>query len=215
MTSPRRALVLVDVQLQYFSGPLEIHHPPHADSLPRITATIDAAEAAGIPIAAIQHSSGDQAPVFNPTMTEFALHPDVEARRRPEWKAITKRFSSVFAETDLLAWLRAADVDTVTFVGYMTNNCIIASAAAAEELGIDVEVLSDATGAINLANSAGFASAKTVHSTLMALLQSNLAAVAASGDWMAAVEAGHPLPKDDLPTSAVAGVGRSAHQAGQ
>ena len=42
-----------------------------------------------------------------------------------------------------------------------------------------------------------------------------LAAVAASGDWAAAVEAGQPLPKDNLPTSAVAGVARSARQAGQ
>ena len=45
MTSPARALVLVDVQLEYFGGPLEIQHPPHATSLPRITQAIDAATA--------------------------------------------------------------------------------------------------------------------------------------------------------------------------
>ena len=52
------------------------------------------------------------------------------------------------------------DVDTVTLVGYMTNNCVLASAVEAEFLGFTTEVLSDATGAINLANDAGFATLK-------------------------------------------------------
>lgn len=215
MTSPRRALVLVDVQLQYFSGPLEIQYPPHTDSLPRITAAIDAATAAGLPIAVIQHTSGEQAPVFNPTTPEFALHPDIATRQRTEWKTITKRFSSVFAETELTDWLRASNVDTVTLVGYMTNNCIIASAAAAEELGFAAEVLSDATGAIHIGNGAGFASAENVHTTLMALLQSNLAAVETSDAWIRAVEAGLQLPNDNLPASAVLGAELAARKAGQ
>ena len=65
---------------------------------------------------------------------------------------------------------RQHDVDTVTLAGYMTNNCVLASAVEAEFLGFSTEVLSDATGAINLANDAGFADAKTVHTTLLTLL---------------------------------------------
>ncbi|WP_371030802.1 hypothetical protein [Pseudoclavibacter sp. JSM 162008] len=87
----------------------------------------------------------------------------------------------------------------------MTNNCIIASAVEAEAHGIAVEVLSDATGAINIANSAGFAPAKTVHTTLMALLQSNFAAVATTHDWAQALADGQPLAKDNLPSSAMFG----------
>ena len=52
MTSPRRALVLVDVQRDYFDGPLEIQYPPHADSLARITQAIDTATQAGVPVIA-------------------------------------------------------------------------------------------------------------------------------------------------------------------
>src|SRR5687767_4547197 len=37
----------------------------------------------------------------------------------------------------------------------MTNNCDIATAVAAEELGIAAEILSDAWGAIHLANEIG------------------------------------------------------------
>ena len=212
MNNPRRALILVDVQQEYFSGPLEIQYPAHTDSLPQITAAIDAAASAGIPIAVIQHSSGDEAPVFNPTMEGFALHPEVANRRRPEWKSVTKQFGTVFAGTDLLDWLREHDIDTITLVGYMTNNCIIASAAESETHGLAAEVLVDATGAINIANDAGFADAKTVHTTLMALLHSNFAAVASTAAWTKAVTEGSALPTGDLGSSAVLGAQRAGQR---
>jgi nicotinamidase-related amidase len=208
MTTPNRALVLVDVQQQYFSGPLEIQYPAHTDSLPRITAAIDAATEAGVPVVVVQHSGGPTAPVFNPTTPEYALHPDVQARRQDDWKRVTKQFGSVFAGTDLLAWLRERDVDTITLVGYMTNNCIIASAAEAETHAIAVEVLSDATGAISIANAAGQADAETVHRTLMAVLQSNFASVATTDRWVAVLGTDQALAGDDLVTSAQAGAER-------
>ena len=212
MTTPRRALILVDVQQEYFSGPLEIQYPAHSDSLPRITSAIDAAISASIPIVVVQHNEGDDAPVFNPTMAGFALHPEIASRQRPEWKTVSKQFGTVFAGTDVLAWLREHDVDTITLVGYMTNNCIIASAAEAETHGLAAEVLSDATGAINIANDAGFADAKTVHTTLMALLHSNFAAVATTATWADAVAEGSVLTKGDLGSSAVLGTQRTAEQ---
>jgi len=212
MTTPRRALILVDVQQEYFSGPLEIQYPAHSDSLPRITSAIDAAISASIPIVVVQHNEGDDAPVFNPTMAGFALHPEIASRQRPEWKTVSKQFGTVFAGTDVLAWLREHDVDTITLVGYMTNNCIIASAAEAETHGLAAEVLSDATGAINIANDAGFADAKTVQTTLMALLHSNFAAVATTATWADAVAEGSVLTKGDLGSSAVLGTQRTAEQ---
>ena len=210
MTTPRRALVLVDVQQDYFGGPLEIQYPPHAESLPRIAAAIDAAAAAGIPVAAVQHTSGEGAPVFDPSAPGYQLHPEVEDRRTDAWTSVVKQYGTVFAGTDLLDWLRDHQVDTVTFVGYMTNNCILASAAEAETHGLSAEVLSDATGAIHLANDAGFVDARTVHTTLLTLLASNFAAVADTATWSDAVAAGTPLPKSDLGTSAVAGAQRAA-----
>ena len=66
MTAPRRALVVIDVQQQYFDGLLEIQYPPHTSSLPRIVEAVDAAVEAGIPVVAVQHSSGAGAPVFDP-----------------------------------------------------------------------------------------------------------------------------------------------------
>ncbi|GAA4950437.1 isochorismatase family protein [Actinoplanes utahensis] len=209
MTTPRRALIVIDVQQEYFSGPLEIRYPPHADSLPRIAQAIDAATAAGIPVVAVQHTAGEGAPVFDPTGPGFELHPEVASRRTDEWKSVVKRYGTVFAGTDLLPWLRERGIDTITLVGYMTNNCVLASAAEAETHGLAAEVLADATGAIHIANEAGFADAKTIHTTLMALLDSNLAAVADTATWSGAVTTGRSLPKPDLGASAVTGAQRA------
>lgn len=205
MSTPRRALVLVDVQQEYFDGPLTVAYPPRAESLAKITEAVDAAAAAGIPVVAVQHTAGEGAPVFAPGTDGFRLHAEVERRRTPEWKSITKQFGTVFAGTGLLAWLQSNDLDTVTLVGYMTNNCIIASAAECETHGLSAEVLRDATGAINIANAAGSVSAETVHTTLMTILHSNFAAVATTQAWTEAVSAGAALPKDNLVESAMRG----------
>lgn len=205
MSTPRRALILIDVQQQYFGGPLEIQYPPHQESLPAIARAVDAATAAGIPIAVIQHSAGEGAPVFAPGTSGFELHPEIERRKTGAWKALVKQYGSVYAGTDLAEWLRKHDVDTVTLAGYMTNNCVLASAVEAEFLGFTTEVLSDATGAINLANGAGFADAKTVHTTLLTLLNSNWAAVADTGTWTNALDTRQALTRSDLGSSATAG----------
>lgn len=93
----------------------------------------------------------------------------------------------------------------MTLIGYMTNNCVIGSAAAAEPLGFSVEVLWDATGAIGIANAAGSIPARQVHETLMAVLNSNWASVASTAAWASAVASGSALPGDNLIESAARG----------
>lgn len=205
MTTPRRALILIDVQQQYFEGPLEIQHPPHTVSLPNITAAIEAANAAGLPVAVFQHTAGEGAPVFDPTTPQFELRPEVEQRLQPGVFRAEKQFGTVFAGTGLVDWLRDGDIDTITLVGYMTNNCVLASAAEAETHGLSVEILSDATGAINITNEAGSTDARTVHTTLLALLNSNWAAVADTARWTDAVRSGAALEKSNLVVSALQG----------
>lgn len=205
MTSPNRALVLVDIQNEYFSGPLEIQHPPHEDSLKNVLRLIDGAEAASLPIVVVQHCYPAEAPVFAEGSPGWQLHPEVAARVTPRWKHVTKKFGTVFGGTDLADWLAEQNVDTITVAGYMTNNCDLATVAEAEVRGLSAEVISDATGAINLANDQGSVSAEQVHTTLMVLMHSNFAAVATTEQWLSAVATQQPLSKSDLGTSAVQG----------
>ncbi|WP_432537572.1 cysteine hydrolase family protein [Kineococcus arenarius] len=208
MTSPRRALVVIDVQQEYFTGPLQIQHPSPEDALVNVVRAIDAARAHDVPVVVVQHALPAGAPIFAAGSPGFDLHPAVAAVVEPGDKRISKSFGSVFAGTDLANWLRGREVDTVSIVGFMTNNCDLASAVEAEGLGFAAEVLSDASGAIDLDNEAGHVPASVVHTTLMVLLQSNFAAVATTSAWISAVSNAEPLPRGNLIESAVRGRAR-------
>lgn len=205
MSTPRRALIVIDAQQEYFEGLLQIQYPARDESLARITQAMDAAEHAEIPVVIVQHEAPAGFPVFAPESPTFALHPEIVKRADHAAHRFTKSFASIFASTGLEEWLREREIDTITIVGYMTNNCVIGSAAAAEPLGFTVEVLSDATGAIDIVNSAGSAPAKQVHETIMALLNSNWAAVAATSTWSEAVKSETALVGDNLIESAARG----------
>ncbi|MDI5976117.1 isochorismatase family protein [Amycolatopsis magusensis] len=210
-TQPRRALVVVDAQLEYFDEdrPLAVQYPPRDESRANLVEAIDVAIRNDVPVVTVRHELPQDAPVFAAGSEAAAVHPAVLERATGKGTEIVKRFSSVFADTGLTEWLRAHQIDTITLVGYMTNNCVLATAASAEPLGFTVEVLRDATGAVHLSNEAGSVSARQVHDTLMVLLHSNFAAVATTGDWTSAVSGARTLPKNDLGNSAIQG--RSAH----
>jgi nicotinamidase-related amidase len=205
MTSPNRALIVIDAQQQYFDGVLAIEHPPRDQSVARIGEAIDAATSHGLPVVLVQHKLPEGAPVFAAGSNGHRLHPEIERRAGDASKRVSKTFSSVFDGTGLVEWLRDQGVDTVTLTGYMTNNCVLASSAAAEPLGFAVEVLADATGAIPLSNGAGSVSAEQVHETLMILLGSNWAAVTTTEGWVEATQAGAELARSNLAESAMAG----------
>jgi nicotinamidase-related amidase len=205
MTTPRRALVVVDVQQEYFDGILQIQAPSRDQTLANVVAAIEVARQADLPVVVVQHQLPEGAPVFAVGSHSWSLHPEIERRVEASWKRAAKDKGSVFAGTDVAAWLAEREVDTITIVGYMTNNCDLATAVGAEELGLAAEVLSDASGAIHLANEAGKVSADQLHETLLVLLHSNFAAVATTRAWTAAVAAGEALPKSDLGTSATQG----------
>lgn len=205
MTTPSRALIVVDAQQEYFDGLLPIQYPPRDESIGRIRRAIDVAENAGIPVVIVQHELPADAPVFAAGSPAHRNHPDIAAREHRATHRVSKQHSSVFARTGLTEWLRERNIDTVTLAGFMTNNCILASAADAEPRRFAIEVLSDATGAIDLSNEAGRASAKQIHETLMALLHSNWAAVTRTQTWIDALKSGAPLSKSDLVTSAARG----------
>ena len=203
-TVPRRAVVLVDVQNEYARPPLRIRYPRLRDCLGQIERVLDAAANVGLPVVCVQHAGRPGGAIFDPEGKGFALCPSIERRRTPQWKLVVKRRGAIYAGTDLAAWLHEQGVDTVTLVGFMVNNCVLASAAWGETIGLTTEVLSAAVGAINLCNRAGKADARTVHTTLMALLHSNWAAVATTDDWCRALARDEPLPRSNLVASAMA-----------
>lgn len=176
-----KALLVIDVQNEYFTGKLKITHPP--GSLDRITAIMDFARSKGIPIAVIQHTAPQQnAPVFRKGTPGWELHPEIASR--PYDHLIEKALPGSFTGTDLESWLRENRVDTVVICGYMTQMCCDTTARQAFHLGFAVEFMADATGTLNISNDAGSATDEELHRATLVTQAMRFSRVLASGQWM-------------------------------
>ncbi|MEX3979569.1 cysteine hydrolase family protein [Paraburkholderia sp. EG287A] len=194
--NPRRALVVIDVQNEYVSGDLLIEYPPIETSLANIGRAIDAARAAGVPVVVVQNVAPADSPLFARGSVGAELHPVVASRERDHY--VEKALPSAFAGTDLEAWLAGRGIDTLTVVGYMTHNCDASTVFEATHAGLAVEFLADATGAVPYANEAGTASAEEIHRAFSVVMHTRFAAVVSTDAWLAAVEKGVPLARDNI-----------------
>ncbi len=183
----KRALLVIDVQNDYFSGRHTITHP--ADSFARILDAIDAANAAGIPVVLVQHTAPEG------TMREFRegthgweIIPDV--LDRPHDEVIEKHLPGSFTGTPLESWLRVRGIDTVTIAGYMTQMCCDTTSRQALHMGFRVEFLSDATGTHDFSNPAGAVTAEELHRAVLVTQASRFAEVMTVREWIERISAG-------------------------
>ncbi|MER5884080.1 isochorismatase family protein [Streptomyces sp. NPDC001941] len=208
----KRALVVIDVQNEYITGGLPIGYPAPALSLANIAIAMDAAAAAGIPVVVVQHAAPEQSPVFGRGGHGHGLHESVASRHHDH--LVEKALPSSFAGTGLADLLAREGVDTLTIVGYMTQTCVESTTRDAVHRGYAVEVLSDATGALPLANRVGAMSADQVHHAVLVVLQTFFAYVATTGEWCAAVRAKAPLGRADFAAATDAGYAAVSGQEG-
>ncbi|UHQ22376.1 cysteine hydrolase [Lysobacter sp. 5GHs7-4] len=194
----KRALIVVDVQNEYFSGGLLIEHPPVSQTLPNVGRAMDAARAAGVPVVVVQNTAPPEAPVFVKGTPGWELNDVVASRHRDHY--IEKNLPSVFTGTDLKDWIADHGIDTLTVIGYMTHNCDASTIFEAAHLGLNVEFLGDATGSLSYENSAGQASAEEIHRVFSVVFQSRFAAVLGTDEWIDALKA-DAVPYLDNPYS--------------
>ncbi|RWO61412.1 cysteine hydrolase family protein [Mesorhizobium sp.] len=194
--APRRALIVVDVQNDYDGGNLAIKHPPFRDTVANVARAMDAAAEAGVKVVVVKQLAPETSPVFAKGSHGAELHPEVARRNRDHY--IEKTLPSAFTGTDLEEWLRANAIDTITVIGYMTHNCDLSTVIHAVHMGFAVEFLSDATGSLPYANSAGYASAEDIHRVVSVVLQSRFAAVLKTAEWIDCLKTG-VLPERDTP----------------
>ena len=116
----KHALLVIDVQNEYFFGKLPVSHPP--GSLDNILKAMDVAAANQIPVAVIQHAAKSETSlVFRKGSAKWKLHPDAKKRHRDV--LIEKNWPDSFTETKLKEWLKSNSIDTPTVCGYMTQMC--------------------------------------------------------------------------------------------
>ncbi|ACC69668.1 cysteine hydrolase family protein [Paraburkholderia phymatum] len=196
MPTPRRALIVIDVQNEYVTGDLLIEYPDVQTSLSNIGRAIDTARAARIPVVVVQNFAPAGSPVFARGSEGAQLHAVVASRQHDHY--VEKDLPSAFTNTDLAGWLAAHEIGTLTVVGYMTHNCDASTIVHALHMGLAVEFLHDATGSVPYENSAGFASAEEIHRVYSVVLQSRFAAVASTQQWVEAVESGGQLERGSI-----------------
>jgi nicotinamidase-related amidase len=178
------ALLVIDVQNEYFTGRLRVTYPP--GSLSHILQAMDAAHVAGLPVIIIRHGNpGPGAATFIPGTNEYELHPEVN--RRPRDMIIDKTFPGSFTDTGLDAWLNEKGITSLTIAGYMTQMCCDTTARQAFHRGYRVEFLSDATGTLSTANSAGSVSDKDLHRVTLVTQQMKFSRVMTTIEWIASL----------------------------
>ena len=175
-----RALLVIDVQNDYFSGPMQITYPPA--SFENILRAMDAAQEAGMPVVVIQTAiPRPDAKVFRRGTPGWELHPEVA--RRPYDVVMDKELPGSFTGTNLEEWLREHGIETVVICGYMTQMCCDTTSRQAVHLGYKVEFLSDATGTLAFQNSAGSVTAEELHRAILVVQQSRFSQVLTVDEW--------------------------------
>lgn len=177
----KRALLVIDVQNEYFTGQLPVTYP--SGSLDNITKAIKAAHANNIPVIVIQHTAPQEdSKTFKKGTEEWKLHPRMAGERYDH--LIEKNLPGSFTGTDLEAWLRERDIETLVIAGYMTQMCCDTTARQAFHLGFSVEFLSDATGTLQISNYAGTIRAEELHRAILVTQAMKFSKVLSTEDWL-------------------------------
>jgi len=105
------ALVVIDVQNEYFIGKLPVTYP--AGSLGNILRAMDAASGLQIPAIVVQHTSpAPDAQTFRKGTPGWELHNDVQ--KRPYDLLVEKTLPGSFTGTGLAPWLAQQKITTLT-----------------------------------------------------------------------------------------------------
>lgn len=170
----KTALVLVDIQNDYFEG--------GAWTLPTMNAA--AAQAArvladarntGMDVIHIQHQAAPNAPFLVAGTWGAQINETVSPIEGE--RIIAKDRPNSFHNTDLDAQLRSLDVTNIRLVGAMSQMCIDATARAGRDLDYSIEVIEDACAARPVRFSEIDLDAVQVHAAFMSALNGTYAMV--------------------------------------
>ncbi|TWT73960.1 cysteine hydrolase family protein [Allorhodopirellula solitaria] len=176
-----RALLVIDVQREYFDGAFPIRYP--VGHLEAILESMDAAEQAKIPTVVIRHHQADpESPVFRKGSDMWQLLDEVDSR--PRDLLVDKQLPGSFTDTPLDGFLKERNIDTVCIAGYMTQVCCDTTARQAFHRGYQVEFLRDATGTLDVENKAGSVTAEQLQESILVAQQMFISDVIDQGTWL-------------------------------
>jgi nicotinamidase-related amidase len=149
-TPSKRALIVIDLQNDYFPGGLFPLWNTE-ETLRNIVAAIGKARALGIPVIHVQHIANAAkgiAPFFNAGTPGVDIHPEVLAAA-PDAPVVVKEYADSFHGTALEEVLSGLGVDELLVCGMMTQNCVTHTAIAKGAEKYKVTVLTDCSTTVN------------------------------------------------------------------
>jgi nicotinamidase-related amidase len=175
----KKALLVIDVQNEYFTGKLKVTYP--SNSLDNILKVMDYAKENNMITIIVQHTGSD-GNTFIRTSNEWEIHPNILEKSCDY--IIEKTKPSSFYKTNLEEILIKEDIDEVIISGYMTQMCCDTTARDAFHKGYNVKFLSDATGTIDVSNDIGTISSKDLHKATLIAQSLRFSKVISSEDFM-------------------------------
>jgi nicotinamidase-related amidase len=163
-----RALVVVDIQNDYFpGGAFPLAEPEAAAAAARTV--VDAFRASGESIVHLQHVwDAPDAPMMRPGTPGVEIHPSVAPVDGEP--VVPKEAPNGFLRTPLEERLRASGADEIVVVGMMTSMCVDATTRAGADLGFKMTLVPDACAAPDLEFGGRHVPAQDVHASFVAAL---------------------------------------------
>lgn len=180
---PKRALVLIDIQKDYFPGGKWTLDGIEA-AASNAAKVLASARAAGDLVVHVRHEFPTaDAPFFAPGSDGAKIHPKVKSL---EGEAVVlKHHVNSFRETDLKALLDRHGVEEVVICGAMSHMCVDAGTRAASDLGYRCVVVHDACATREQEFEGVVVPAAEVHAAFMAALRFGYARLVSTEEYLA------------------------------
>jgi len=147
------ALLLIDVQREYFTRESPLWIPDGPAVLERLQGLLADARAGGAGVVHVRHEEDPSSPVFAAGTDAVETMPEVApAAGEP---VVVKHLPGSFDGTDLDRVLERLGARTVVVAGFMTHMCCDTTARQAAARGFDVVFLADGTATRDLTGRSG------------------------------------------------------------
>ena len=179
---PEQALLIIDIQNDYFpGGNMELEGADAAGS--RAGEALAAARKRGMAVLHVRHlSTRPGATFFLPGTKGAEIHPSVSPKG--DELVVEKNFPNSFRATRLEEALKAKGVKELVVAGMMTHMCVDATVRHAADLGYKVTLLADACATRAQAFRGESVPAKQVHAAFLAALNGPYASVQDTKEWL-------------------------------
>ena len=164
----KKALVIIDVQNDYFpGGAYELYEPDKA--LDMIQKLIHSFRTKNEKIYYVQHISGESGSFFLPNTVGCLIHEKIKPQDND--KIIVKHYPSSFLGTTLHEELQQDEIDELVVCGMMTHMCVDTTVRVAKDYGYKMILISDGCATNDLEINGRKIEATVVQDTYLASLK--------------------------------------------